>query len=207
MSTKKTIQINPDLFKISGGKTKKNRGKKEIAINPVINPNNLKNKLLKRIKEHKNKELKGGGSNANTNSSDASSGSSAKNSSYTDEFYGAIDYLSDLSKKQKQERALHNRTIKNPISTTPTIAPQQISLELPPELAETTLRPQTTDIYNVNYRQTDDIPYGCLKNGKKKTYREWKEHTNTGHSFELPNMIRPPTPPKQTPVSSASELK
>ena len=49
MSTKKTIQINPELFKM-GGKTKKNRDRKELTLNPVVSPSNLKNKLLKRIK-------------------------------------------------------------------------------------------------------------------------------------------------------------
>jgi hypothetical protein len=199
MSTKKTIQINPELFKVPGGKTKKNRAKKELAINPVINPNNLKNKLLKRIKEHKNKELKGG-----LNTSTNASLSETSNSTYSDEFYGAINYLSDLSKKKKQEKVLHNKTLKKPITppvTTGTSSQTQVNpqilLELPPELAETSLTPQIDELYNVNYKLTDDIPYGCLKNGKKKTYREWKELTNPSTSFDLPNMIRPPTPPKQ----------
>ena len=56
MSTKKTIQINPELFKLSGNKTKK-REPKVLDMKPVISPNNLKNKLLNRIKEHKTKEL------------------------------------------------------------------------------------------------------------------------------------------------------
>ena len=41
---KKTIQINPELFRLSGNKTKKNRDKREIPT-PIISPNNLKNKL------------------------------------------------------------------------------------------------------------------------------------------------------------------
>ena len=45
-NTKKTIQINPELFKISGNKTKKNRERKELSLNPIVSPNNLKNKLL-----------------------------------------------------------------------------------------------------------------------------------------------------------------
>ena len=47
MSTKKTIQINPELFKVSGNKTRKNREKKELIPTPIVSPNNIKNKLLK----------------------------------------------------------------------------------------------------------------------------------------------------------------
>ena len=102
MSTKKTIQINPELFKIS--KTKKNKEKKNLTLNPIITPNNLKNKLLKRIKEHKTQEFK----TLNTNNTEETQDPST----YTDEFYGALDYLSDLSKKQKSEQRL-TKTLKN----------------------------------------------------------------------------------------------
>ena len=192
MLTKKTIQINPELFKLSGTKTRKNKTNRELAIKPVINPNNLKNKLLKRIKEHKTKEID---TKTNTNSD---------TTTYTDEFYGAINYLSDLSKKQKQQKTLQNKTLKNTFS--PVINPQQISLELPPELAEPSSSSsiQSSEVFNVNYKLNDDLPYGCLKNGKKKTYREWKELTNPCH-FELPSMFRPPTPPKQ-PMSNENNL-
>jgi hypothetical protein len=201
MSTKKTIQINPELFKLSGNKTKKNREKKELIINPVVSPNNLKNKLLKRIKEHKTKELNK--SNTNTLPSEIKT----PNSTYTDEFYGAIDYLSDLSKKQKQQKTLHSKTLKNPSLISPnysvsSLIGQQISLDLPPELSESTIKTQSSDIFNVNYKPLDDVPYGCLKNGKKKTYREWKELTSPTTNFELPNMIRPPTPPKKNLVTN-----
>lgn len=192
MSSKKTIQINPELFKISGQKTKKNRERKELQINPIINPNNLKNKLLKRIKEHKTKELKN-----NTETFDTSTSVNAKTDNhFSDEFYSAVNYLSDLSKKQKQQKILHNKTVKNysSIHSSP-----EVSLELPPELAErpNLFVPQSSEIFNINYKTDNDVPYGCLKNGKKKTYREWKELTKTIEHPDIPNLVRPPTPPKK----------
>ena len=54
----KTISINPSLFSVgSHSRSKKNRDRKEKnKVTPLISPNILKNKLLKRIKEHKNRE-------------------------------------------------------------------------------------------------------------------------------------------------------
>ena len=182
---KKVIQINPELFKLSGNKTRKNREKKETSsLNPIVSPNNLKNKLLKRIKDHKTKELKQNDDN--------------NNNSFSDEFYGAINYLSDLSKKQKQQQYLNNKTYKNNSNIIPST--NGISLELPPELSEN-YKPniQSNEVFTVNYKSEDGIPYGCLKNGKKKTYREWKELTKIEEHPEIPNLIRPPTPPKQNP--------
>lgn len=54
--TNKTISINPSLFNISSKKTKKERKHRSNISTPLISPNVLKNKLLKRIKEHKQKE-------------------------------------------------------------------------------------------------------------------------------------------------------
>ena len=204
MLNKKTIQINPELFKISGGKSRKNREKKELTLNSNVTPNNLKNNLLKRIKEHKtssvvnnpnikpkpkpisNKQIKQTNSNISNETS----------SNYTDEFYGALNYLSDLSKKQKvneaKQRSLNTSTLKN--YRPPSL---DISLELPEELQETkTFVPQSNDVFNINYKVTDDVPYGCLKNGKKKTYREWKQ-LSAPDKIDIPDIIRPPTPPKK----------
>ena len=111
-NTKKTIQINPELFRLPGGaKTRKNREKKEMVIAPIISPNNLKNKLLKRIKEHKTKEnLTKSSPKSSHKSSPKSSRASSSSpvssdtvvNNYSDEFYSAMNYLSDLSKKQNR---------------------------------------------------------------------------------------------------------
>jgi hypothetical protein len=212
-NTKKTIQINPELFKIpGGGKTRKNRDKKELTpmLSPMISPNNLKNKLLKRIKDHKLRETKGHDSSNSSNSSKGSKSSkaSAKETvvnSYSDEFYGAMNYLSDLSKKQKKETErdkykanLNNKTVKNYATSIPTSIATNISLELPPELQENYFIPDANPRLSLNKSASidrNDVPYGCLKNGSKPTYRDWIK-TRKNHEFPELN-ARPPTPPKR----------
>ena len=224
-NTKKTIQINPELFKIPGGaKTRKNRDKKELStmLNPIISPNNLKNKLLKRIKDHKMKET---GSKSSPSSNKKNTKVSSENvvNSYSDEFYGAMNYLSDLSKKQKKETErdkykenLNNKTVRSyssPSSSSKTMV-QNISLELPPELQVNSFVPDATPIISLNTSTSfdaNDVPYGCLKNGSKPTYRDWIK-TRKNHEFPELN-ARPPTPPKRntflegvTPIVSTTSV-
>ena len=215
-NTKKTIQINPELFRLPGGaKTRKNREKKEMVIAPIISPNNLKNKLLKRIKEHKTKENLTKSSpksshKSSPKSSRASSSSSVSSdtvvNNYSDEFYSAMNYLSDLSKKQKRETDkanLNNKTLKSysapklATTTSTSTSPQSpyISLELPPELQEPMTNYFVPDSRPALALNSNDVPYGCLKNGSKPTYRDWIK-TRKNHEFPELN-ARPPTPPKR----------
>ena len=91
MSTiKKTIQINPELFSLGSNKTRKNRENKDKSLKPFISPNILKNKLLKRIKEHKRKENESLGSKVEEKVNSNSLHEEKKN--YTDEFNDSIEY-------------------------------------------------------------------------------------------------------------------
>jgi hypothetical protein len=203
-NTKKTIQINPELFKLPGSaKTRKNREKKELAITPIISPNNLKNKLLKRIKEHKMNETNTNKNKKVKNSSSSSTNSNNSENKYTDEFYSAMNYLSDLSKKQKNNNEkrntntnLNNRTLKQYSSISAPTTITNISLDLPPELQEqkpSYFVPDSNPSLALN--TTNEVPYGCLKNGSKPTYRDWIK-TRKNHEFPELN-ARPPTPPKR----------
>ena len=213
--TKKTIQINPELFRMSGGKSRKVREKKEHPIAPIISPNNLKTKLLKRIKDHKTREFNELKHNSSPKSKSGVIGEQIVNA-YTDEFHSAINYLSDLSKKQKNEQSIKTKTLKqyksliqpqphinSSISTSfaNTYVPGFInaSLELPPELQPQ----QMQQIQSQHFIPiSDDVPYGCLKNGLKPTFRSWNQTMKNTDRNDL--FLRPPTPPKIHPLPTAS---
>ena len=200
--SKKTIDINPDLFNI-GGKTRKKRDKKEKTNNiPLISPNVLKNKLLKRIKEHKKMETEGLENNRKKLPV-TTGGVSINNSSkpnlvnleeYTDEFNDSINYLQTLSKqnkeneqkavneanKQRLKTELERKTVKNyqsVLSGVETNLPY-VNIELPKELEEFAfpiiIQPQDPQVILARpYNIDNTVPYGCLKNGVKPSYKDW----------------------------------
>jgi len=162
MSNKK-IEINPALFSV--GKTKKKREKTvKPAPLPLISPNLLKNKLLKKIKEYKNKETEDLSNNKKTippmvsdGINDKKSNSSSRSTSnvendlekYTDEFNESIEYLQSLSKQKKidnekrqydlQKERRREELQKKTLRTSQIYSGGQntfVNLELPDELKE-----------------------------------------------------------------------
>jgi hypothetical protein len=197
--TNKTISINPSLFSIGGSKTKKNREKRaKQKIIPLISPNVLKNKLLKRIKEHKQRETEGLENNKKTTVSinteifkppdnekfDSGSGE------FNDEFTDSIQYLQTLSKqkkvneeklqsdliKKKRRADLERRTLRNYSANNGdnrTASYSGINLDLPDELQQPFIPVNGEMIKLNNNKIGDDVPYGILKGGLKPSYREW----------------------------------
>jgi hypothetical protein len=191
----KTIDINPALFKIgSSSGTKKNHNKNKTPIvKPLISPNILKNKLLKRIKEHKLKETNNlGGSNKKNlqenNILNTDKPQLVDLEAYSDEFNDSINYLQTLSTQKKKED-LHKKTLKNyqyyNNSNTSAI---NVNIDLPDELKEplVAVSNEKFEVKNstplsIKYNADNVVPYGILKGGLKPTYREWsrthKNHT------------------------------
>jgi hypothetical protein len=196
MSSFKKIEINPALFNM-GGKTKKNREKKEKpVIAPIISPNIMKNKLLKRIKEHKSKEIKDLEVSYKKEAQDFSTPKLVDINSYSNEFNESIEYLNLLSKEKQKEKTHENRkqeidrkTIKHKniyshinggsqqVTNTNTNANSPyVNIELPEEL-KSPLITVTTEQLN-RQKSTTDVPYGILKGGFKPTYRTWTQRNN-----------------------------
>ena len=193
----KTISINPNLFTIGKTKTKKNIDKKtKISQKPFISPNILKNKLLKRIKEHKYKETQGLSGKNNEKDISFKSNYNENNidnylKSYSDEFNDSINYLQTLSKekknnayketynshKNKLKQEIESKTVKNYSSSNEPF----VNINLPEDLQNPLLTVnKETFVSNDNNsmhinRNYDIVPYGILKGGTKPTYRDWNK--------------------------------
>ena len=187
----KTISINPSLFSI--GKTRKKKEKNQKAITPLISPNVLKNKLLKRIKEHKQRETETLDNNKKKLSEGGDQGINYKTdetNSFSDEFSNSINYLQTLSnqqkinnekqiyEKQKQNRIqdLQTKTLKNYNSLNNSSEIPLVNIDLPEELQFTINTEQFIPSENnimLKPRVNNELPYGILKGGIKPTYRDW----------------------------------
>jgi hypothetical protein len=200
----KTISINPSLFSMGGSKTKKNReNKKNPTKVPLISPNVLKNKLLKRIKEHKQRE---------TNNLEINDALNVKNNtgggkfttdilSYSDEFNDSINYLQNISNKKKvndnkinydrRKEQLERKTVRNYQTFNQPHVEQNVNIDLPQELMSNPLIVVNTNTItqdgqhiNLHKKINDPIPYGILKGGIKPTYRDWNK---TQRNYEITN--------------------
>jgi hypothetical protein len=192
---KKTIHINPELFKIqtsSKSKTKNNRDKKKSE--KQITPNFLKKQLIERIKNHKNKlEMK----EVNTEKNE-------KNDE-DDEYLLSMNFLSSVSEEEKNKQSIPPPQKKieiipnipnipniQEIPDIPNVSNIQEFPDIPdiPDIQDIQEIPEIQEIsQNVNinlpqelvekYKPPNDLPWGCLKNGKKQTYRNWlNSHKN-----------------------------
>jgi hypothetical protein len=182
---KKTIKINPDIFNIGSRKNKERKNNKTMSIPPIVSPNLLKNKLLKRIKEHKENENQPTKATENTNTG------TNTNDPYTDEFNDSLTYLQSLSKEKKKKDEIEKRKASLMNKTVRHIVPSssinnydnsniQVQLDLPDELIIPNIPiSNETETMKINYKVDNAIPYGCLKGGYKPTYRTLnKTHKN-----------------------------
>jgi hypothetical protein len=153
----KTLNVNSEYFSLGGKKqTKKNRSSTpKMDLKPIISANSLKHKLLNRIKEHKNKEIKSlekeeKETKENKGSAPTNSTSSSP-MSISNEFEESLNYLKGLSESRKKNMSDkttkggtgNNNTRKNKIDTYASSVPQKelteapfVELELPDSLKE-----------------------------------------------------------------------
>ena len=212
---KRTIKINPDLFKFSTTNT--TRKKRDASLNPpkikVKNDNSstktIKRNLLKYIRRHQdvlqkessqNHELESGafGSNDRSRRPQFFKPITTKEDKDLDvashDFKDSLDYLLKLSKDlENRQQPPKNHTLKHRADTnihdlfhsfnTNTATNESVSLEMPSQFSHIPIfQPVSSgELVPIPIKQfgnpIPDPVYGCLKNGKKPTYRNWKNHT------------------------------
>lgn len=204
MSNHKTIKINPELFSLTKQKkTKPDATQAKTKKNTAFKPNNIKNKLLERIKAHKNKEANLGTQSSATSDFEVQS----------DEFNDSMAYLSSLAKQSKETTAkdayvqntqnamaktrVKPKTLKN-FDPSP-MSGLHVELELPEGLKESPMvfhAPISTNEPpiiltppNAKYLVGDNVPYGCLKGGVKPTFKTWNKTQRQQPSIEQPSLI------------------
>ena len=150
MTDKKTISINPELFKISNNKTKKQK-----TTIPTIS-SSLKNKFLKKVANSKNEKLK-------------NKKLFVQDPLENNEFEKSIQYISHLIHDEKKEN-LYNKSIKQPTEQPIIPVMTELSMELQEEIIP---EPVSNSTISLNYNIDNEVGYGCLKNGLKPNYRTW----------------------------------
>lgn len=154
MSSKKMIQVNPAFLSLS----KKNKSKKEKSsvkrkdLRKSIKPNNIKKKLIQRIKQHQQEKS----SKRILNQNNQNENEEEKN--FTKDFNDHLSYLEEIIQKKKKKRMKKK------------------------------LRQQTKR-RNPKINVQPDPPYGCLKNGTKPTYSQYKKTLKMRNN---PNSIKGP---------------
>ena len=95
MSNTKKISINPAFFNLTKSK-RKSKSKKQKPDFNLIKPNTIRQKLIQKVKQHKNNELQQINNNKSNNNYD--------NDDFKDNFKDSIDYLQSLSKKHEEKK-------------------------------------------------------------------------------------------------------
>jgi hypothetical protein len=205
-SEKRTIKINPELFKVSD---KNNSRRKKISneLIKVKTEQKVKNKTLRRsvmkmIRDKQQDEYKKLFSNKERKEK---SPDMIENLKFNKDFENSIDYFNSLVEKEKDQKInnTHNNTIKRyperPISYN---MYENVSMELPDVFNNVNpiISTPSLKIHTVPKNMILPAPpkYGCLKNGILPTYRNFHNITRrTNPLSKNENILSLSTPVSQ----------
>jgi hypothetical protein len=191
----KTIKINPSLLELS------KKEKKQKSVKNSIKPTSLKKKLLQKIKNHRKSRERDIRDKEKNNSEKIQENKSIKSSvveekTFENEFNKSMNYLSNIISEKKNGK-IKKKTKKKDFDYDNT----PVNIGLPPQLSNEKTMPQETEI-QIEIKPNKDLPneptviinnkqpqYGCLKNGKMPTYKNWKKKQTT----ETLNNYKPPS--------------
>ena len=204
MSEKKTIQINPDLFRFpSTNKTRKKRNHPDEPNKPIkiktaskpVSSKTVKNRLLKYIRQQQDANYK---QLSETNKPIAKP--SISEPGFESDFEDSLKYLSSIAEKTKQtipaeyRKGGHNSTLRQLPPTTESLLYGStlnhsglhtgVGVDLPNVFDTVEPANQDKPMFLRNTVSGNVPPsFGCLKNGVLPTYRMWKNQTLRTHGL------------------------
>ena len=210
---KKIIKISSDFF---SDKTKTQKFKKpKINTSLLINPNILKKNLLNRIKDFKNKEDQNK-SIINSNKKNEDIGTFTDEFKESINYLDSLSKQKKIQQQKQQEQQQQRKQMKQsvpqnlaqPLNNSPVYkhnnnnnslkkynisshfqnnSQPNIYLELPEELNPEYNNSNYNNLVTPIQLKINDVPYGCLKNGNKPTYRSWQ---NTQKNYTINDPIQ-----------------
>jgi len=170
MNQKKSISINPSYFKIGGKKEKKK--KKKPSFKNKLKPNDIKKKLIAKIKAHQKKEK-----------DKEIIDHEKENNTFKNEFQETLSYLEDMKKKKKEKKQKKKEKRKNRNKTLKK-STQQAGFMSQTTDNKIDINPMNSNSSNSSNSCNSndginsilpDPPHGCLKGGKKPTWRQYNK--------------------------------
>ena len=154
MSHKKSISINPSYFKIGGSKKKK---KEKPKMKNTLKPNDIKKKLIAKIKAHQKKEK-----------DREITEKEKEENTFKNEFQETLSYLETM--KKKKAKAKEKKRQRKEKKRNKTMKHKSLPVSIKPDI-QIDLNPMTDKQTNIQPAP----PYGCLKGGNKPTYRQYNK--------------------------------
>jgi hypothetical protein len=226
MSEKKTIQINPDLFKFSDKKSSRKKQPKTDAPKIQIKSSlkkqkqkTLRKNVLKMIREKQQEAYR----DLFDSKKPKTTSTSSSESEFNKDFEDSLNFFSSLANKVDSEKSEKNTTFKNyenmnSVLMQPTaqiFSEPLVHVSLPETLLDTPV--ESTPIHIATPKNPVILPtpkYGCLKNGTLPTFRNLTQRTYGGSNDNIfvNNSIQQPSesyqpPSTYTPLSFVEKEK
>jgi hypothetical protein len=170
MSERKTININPELFKINSGNNTTKKQKQKIQTQNNIQIKEKKPKQISTIKRNILKMIRNQQLEKKKKPVESTNIPIDIKTDFKNDFNETLEYLSTLTKDTEDKKK--NQTIKRYTQPLSVIHPRIDNIEIPmPIHVEKEPNTQPPPILLSHPK------YGCLKNGSLPTYRNWINQT------------------------------